>query len=258
MLTAAIPATPSRRRFGRWYAGALVGYPALWIGSSLALGRVTGTSDVSYERILDPVPRALLWRAALPQALAGGLSLVWAGHAPRPMTVRDIVVQPGRRRGWLWVPAGLTCAVAFVLVAEGYRTERTGADRAAPSAEQRRPPLPAVRDQAALLATTLVIGVCEETMYRGVIQRAALDEGFDETAVGVLSAVAFGLLHLPNALLGEPLRGAIRQTGVTAVIGLGEHSLFRQSGHLAVPALVHGVWDFGAGMAGRRSEPAVE
>ena len=91
MLTAAIPATPSRRRFGRWYAGALVGYPALWIGSSLALGRVTGTSDVSYERILDPVPRALLWRAALPQALAGGLSLVWAGHAPRPMTVR-----PGR------------------------------------------------------------------------------------------------------------------------------------------------------------------
>jgi membrane protease YdiL (CAAX protease family) len=95
-----------------------------------------------------------------------------------------------------------------------------------------------------LLVCALLVGVSEETMFRGIgvvtFRRAGLSEGW----VAIWTSVVFGCAHATNILDLGPR--AIVQVLVTAFAGYFFYMTRRASGGLVVPILAHGLWDFGS------------
>ncbi|MEW1696703.1 lysostaphin resistance A-like protein [Streptomyces sp. NPDC093249] len=94
-----------------------------------------------------------------------------------------------------------------------------------------------------LIAMTLLVGIGEELIFRGlgvqVFRRAGLSEG----KVALWSSLLFGAVHLSNAF-GEGAQ-AIVQALAVSTSGYFFYLCFRVGGTLLLPMLVHGLWDFG-------------
>ena len=67
--------------------------------------------------------------------------------------------------------------------------------------------------------------------------------GFPEAKVALWSSVIFGLAHATNLISEGPK--AFLQVLATAIAGYFLYLIRRSSGGLLVPAVVHGLWDFG-------------
>lgn len=101
----------------------------------------------------------------------------------------------------------------------------------------------AVRFLAACAATTLMVGLSEELMYRGVVLQAfALRYGPAKAVV--LSAVLFALLHSVNVLGGLSVGGMVVQLGFTFLFGLYFGTLAIRIGNITPLIIVHALWDF--------------
>jgi hypothetical protein len=96
---------------------------------------------------------------------------------------------------------------------------------------------------ALLLLTTLAVGFAEEGMFRGLGVTSFRVNGFPEARVALWSSVVFGLAHATNLISEGPK--AFVQVLATAVAGYLFYLIRRSSGGLLVPAVVHGLWDFG-------------
>jgi membrane protease YdiL (CAAX protease family) len=96
----------------------------------------------------------------------------------------------------------------------------------------------------ALLAVTMLgVGFAEEGMFRGLGVVTFRANGFSEVRVALWTCVLFGLAHATNLVSEGPK--ALLQVLVTAVAGYFFYLIRRVSGGLVVPAVVHGLWDFG-------------
>ncbi len=95
-----------------------------------------------------------------------------------------------------------------------------------------------------LLLGTLMIGFAEEGLFRGLGVVAFRGGGHGELAVAVWTSLLFAVAHAAS-LLGGPL-----QVLSTLVAGFLYYLVRRASGGLVVPAVVHGLWDFGIFSAG--------
>lgn len=96
-----------------------------------------------------------------------------------------------------------------------------------------------------MLATgAILVGFNEEALTRGILYVGARGEQRSEAFVLLFTALFFGLLHLPNALIGLPLGGAALQVVFAGIMGVGLYVLRRTSGMLLVPMVIHGLWDF--------------
>jgi uncharacterized protein len=96
----------------------------------------------------------------------------------------------------------------------------------------------------ALLALSMLgVGFAEEGMFRGLGVVAFRVNGFAEGQVAWWTCVIFGLAHATNLISEGPK--ALVQVLVTAVAGYFFYLIRRVSGGLAVPAVLHGLWDFG-------------
>lgn len=93
-----------------------------------------------------------------------------------------------------------------------------------------------------LLLASLLVGLTEETMFRGIGVTCFRTEGFTERKVALWSTVLFGLAHASNLISEGP--GAFVQVLATIVAGYFLYIIRRRTGGLLVPALVHGFWDF--------------
>jgi CAAX protease family protein len=93
-----------------------------------------------------------------------------------------------------------------------------------------------------LLVGSLLIGLSEEGMFRGIGVVTFRQAGFSEGMVALWTSVIFGLVHATNIFTEGA--GAIPQVLVTAVAGYFFYLARRVSGTLIVPIVLHGLWDF--------------
>jgi uncharacterized protein len=96
----------------------------------------------------------------------------------------------------------------------------------------------------ALLALSMLgVGFAEEGMFRGLGVVTFRVNRFAEGQVAWWTCVIFGLAHATNLISDGPK--ALVQVLVTAVAGYFFYLIRRASGGLVVPAVLHGLWDFG-------------
>lgn len=95
-----------------------------------------------------------------------------------------------------------------------------------------------------LVAAGILVGFNEEALCRGIMVLGFREGGRSEAWVLIMSSLFFGMLHLPNALIGLPLGGAALQVVFAATMGAGFYVLRRTTGSLLIPMVIHGLWDF--------------
>jgi membrane protease YdiL (CAAX protease family) len=96
---------------------------------------------------------------------------------------------------------------------------------------------------AVLAVTTLLVGVSEETTYRGLLVVGIRRLGQSEKAVWFWSTLAFALMHLGNVLIGSGV-SVVPQTLLAFLSGTLFYLSRRATGSLAVAIVVHGIYDF--------------
>ncbi len=96
-----------------------------------------------------------------------------------------------------------------------------------------------------LAVGTLLVGFNEEIAYRGLSLVAFRGE-YKEVYVWLLTSLLFGLLHGANVFLGQALVPTIQQIGFAFVLGSVFYVVRRVTGLLAVPMVLHALWDFGS------------
>lgn len=205
---------------------------------------VAGAAVVS---VVTSVP-AILLAGALPMA-AGFAAIVTLGETAFPLvgyaftrTGDGAALRPSWRRpdarGWLLVVAGTIATVGvnrlvFVLGAS------TGVD---PVATVTPPDGLGLAGLLAIAPVLLfVVGPAEEYFFRGVVQAYLADSFSTWGAIG-WATVLFTLIHLPNALFVLP-EALVVSVPIWLVVGAIFGWLYRTTGTLVVPALVHGLYD---------------
>lgn len=95
----------------------------------------------------------------------------------------------------------------------------------------------------ALIATALV-GYSEELLTRGLLLQGARASGLTEVKVFIITSVVFGCLHGLNILNGQAIILTIQQIVLTALTGGVFYAIFRKTGFLVVPMIIHALNDF--------------
>lgn len=88
------------------------------------------------------------------------------------------------------------------------------------------------------------VGYSEELIFRGFVLQGSRNSGFSERMVLLIVMISFGLYHLPNLLTGSPLSAVLLQIVNAAVSGGIFYMIFRKTGYLIVPMILHTLVDF--------------
>lgn len=89
----------------------------------------------------------------------------------------------------------------------------------------------------------LLVGFTEELTTRGLLL-VGLRSRLSEVWVWLITSVLFGLMHLVNALSGQPIGPTITQVILAAGAGTIFYVLRRVTGSLIWAMILHGFWDF--------------
>lgn len=96
-----------------------------------------------------------------------------------------------------------------------------------------------------LAAATVMVGFNEELLFRGIMAHGARGTGaWTDARAMLVSAVAFGLFHVPNVLVGQALGPTLIQVGYATVMGIALYASMRVSGTILLPVAMHALWDF--------------
>lgn len=93
-----------------------------------------------------------------------------------------------------------------------------------------------------LLLMTLLVGLYEESLFRGVLFHGAATK-FSPMVVVLVTAMIFGLMHIVNYVNGQPLNMTIIQMINAAVLGFTYGMLRLIIGAIWPVILLHGFWD---------------
>lgn len=91
---------------------------------------------------------------------------------------------------------------------------------------------------------TALVGYAEELLFRGILLRGARGSGLSELKVMLVVAFSFALFHGVNFFLGQNIVSTLQQVAFAFFIGAVFYMIFRKSGLLIVPMILHGLWDF--------------
>lgn len=91
---------------------------------------------------------------------------------------------------------------------------------------------------------TALVGYSEELLFRGVVLRGARGSGLSELRVMLVVALSFGIFHGANLLVGQDLPTTMQQVAFATINGAIFYLIFRKSGLLIVPMILHGLFDF--------------
>jgi membrane protease YdiL (CAAX protease family) len=96
-----------------------------------------------------------------------------------------------------------------------------------------------------VIASGVLVGFAEETLFRGIFLRALRTGGRTEGVAALWTAVAFGLFHLPNLIVGTG-PGQLVQVVLAAVSGAILYAFRRNRGLLLTAMIAHGTFDMSA------------
>lgn len=94
-----------------------------------------------------------------------------------------------------------------------------------------------------ILVTGVLVGFCEELLFRGVLVRGLRTDGRSEAFVVVASSVTFGLFHLTNLITGSPVAAVANQVVAATFTGVILYAVRRLTGLLVAGMIAHGLWD---------------
>lgn len=196
---------------------AVVVYLLIVQGAGLLL-----TADEGYDYGTFPTTASIVRAVTIPVGLSvvfGVLLVSWLGWWDRVLT------ESLRLARWAWVfPAIMT--VSIVAVTDYGLLGDVGA-----------------RMTLTLLGSTLLVGIGEELMFRGVTLEAMRRvPGTTELKAALWTALIFGGVHITNIFTEGS--GAVLQAVLVSVAGLFLYVARRVSGGLLVPVLLHAGWDF--------------
>lgn len=94
------------------------------------------------------------------------------------------------------------------------------------------------------LMATILVGYSEELLTRGLLICGARGSGFSEVKVFYIVMIVFGLIHGINFINGQGLWLTMEQMFMAGLLGGVFYTIYRKSGFLIVPMIIHGLWDF--------------
>jgi len=93
-----------------------------------------------------------------------------------------------------------------------------------------------------VIASGILVGFAEETLFRGIFLRSMRTNGRTEAVAALWTAIAFGLFHLPNLLVGSGPTQLI-QIVLAAIAGATLYAFRRYRGLILTAMIAHGIWD---------------
>ncbi len=90
-----------------------------------------------------------------------------------------------------------------------------------------------------------MVGFNEEHLFRGILTYGARGTGlWSEARTMLVSALGFGLFHLPNVLVGQALGPTLIQVCYAFLMGIALTVSMRLSRSILLPVAMHALWDF--------------
>lgn len=129
------------------------------------------------------------------------------------------------RNMWLWtIPAAMLVGIVVRFTHARWRTfERRG--------------------MLYLILGTLLVGLSEELLARGIFVHLFTLAGMPQYIVMLGTSILFGLLHGMNYFNGQARRTTISQMFVSALTGMGLYLTLVVSGSLLLPIVLHWLFD---------------
>jgi membrane protease YdiL (CAAX protease family) len=212
------PTRPERHLGVIGLVGVVIAYLVVIQGVGLLLHQAAH-DDAKYSEFPDEM--SVLLAVIIPVGLSilfvVGVA-VWLGWQ------RDVFVDRLPVQRWVWVVPGLIVATALIVTDYGNLADLGGAFA------------------LTLALGSLLVGVGEEIMFRGIGVTTFRKNGFSEGRVALWSSILFGAAHLSNIFLEGP--GAFMQVLIVSVSGFYFYLCRRVSGGLLVPIVCHAAWDF--------------
>lgn len=94
-----------------------------------------------------------------------------------------------------------------------------------------------------LAAAMLVVGINEETMFRGILLHGFRGHG-SEVYAWAWSTGLFAVVHGLNVFTGSPIGTVLPQVLNAFMLGTVFYIIKRVSGSLLLPIVIHALWDF--------------
>ena len=107
-----------------------------------------------------------------------------------------------------------------------------------------------------VILSGVLVGFAEETLFRGVFLRSMRTGGRNEAKAALWTAIAFGLFHLPNMLVGVGLL-QVPQVVLAGLTGSILYVFRRYRGMIVVAMVAHGIWDISTFLSGSNGTPWV-
>ena len=225
--------SPAASRTPRWLRPSIGVALGAWLTYTLAVNAVQLSSGVPYAEWFTTASHA--WRVGVLSLVVGSALLLAFVRAARwPDLWRDQVKLPV-------TPAMKVAMIAFWIAV---------AVRLA-GARWSEVPLDLL---LAIVASGVLVGFAEETLFRGIFLRCMREGGRNEAAAATWTATCFGLFHLPNVFMGTGWIGLL-QVLLAAITGLVLYVFRRSSGVLWPAMIAHGAWDIAAFLAVGYGQP---
>ncbi len=91
----------------------------------------------------------------------------------------------------------------------------------------------------------ILVGINEELLFRGILAYGARGPGpWSEARIMLVSALGFGLFHLPNLLVGQAAGPTLIQVTYAFLMGITLSVSMRLSRGIVLPVAMHALWDF--------------
>ena len=94
------------------------------------------------------------------------------------------------------------------------------------------------------LVATAFVGYSEELLTRGLLVRGARGSGFTEVKVFLIVMLVFGCIHGLNIINGQAVLTTVQQIITAGLTGGVYYTIYRKTGLLVVPMILHALFDF--------------